>query len=172
MTEILRKPFYPGNATRLTSGARSPRVYGELARLLAAGLIEDRPDLAGYPEEVASWATLEAQAALMRKHFEEVGSIDPEKNEPRSSLSWLSHFEKRAMEARQPLGLGPMSEAKLAKERATAAVLSVDLEALAQKGRATLAAQVDGPDLAGQVLELADAEARARDIQAEIEWLI
>lgn len=59
-----RPPFTSGNLARATSGARSPRVYGDLAQRLAAGLTEDRPDLGHYPEAVAAWATAEAQAAL------------------------------------------------------------------------------------------------------------
>jgi hypothetical protein len=41
-----RPPFAPGNLAMLTHGARTPRVYGPLAEELAAGLTEDRPDLA------------------------------------------------------------------------------------------------------------------------------
>lgn len=173
MSEVVhhQTPLWKGHKVNRRHGARDPRVYGELAQLLAAGLLEDRPDLEAYPEEVAAWATLEAQAALMRRHFAEVGAIDPETNTPRSSLSWLSHFEKRAMEARQPLGLSPIAEAKLAKERAAAAHLAVDLEGLAERGRASLAAR-EHPDLAGQVLEAANEEARARAIQADMEFLI
>jgi hypothetical protein len=37
--------------------------------VLAAGLVEDRPDLARYPEAVAAWSTAEAQAALLRRRF-------------------------------------------------------------------------------------------------------
>jgi len=123
-----------------THGARTPRVYGELARELAAGLTAERPDLDRYPEAVAAWATAEAQAALIREHLEDVGPIDPASAEPRTSvLDLLSRTEKRAEAARSRLGLDPRSEASLARERATAATLSVDLGELAARGRAVLA---------------------------------
>lgn len=44
-----RPPFAPGNTVNLRSGHRSPRVYGELAEHLAAGMLEARPDLAPIP---------------------------------------------------------------------------------------------------------------------------
>lgn len=162
-------PFAQGNAQSVTSGHRSPRVYGELARRLAAGLVEDRPDLAGYPEAVASWATAEAQAALLRRHLSQVGTLD-DAGEPREGpLKWLARFETNAAAARASLGLDPRSEAALRRERAAAAVLTVDLVALAERGRAALAAQEWGgaqaTDLAGEVL--ADVAARGAQTQQE-----
>jgi len=153
-----RPPFPDGNTLSTTHGARSPRVYGELARMLAAGLMEDRPDLARYPEAVARWAEAEAQAALLRRHLAEVGTIDPETNSPRAgSLTWLRSFERAAAEAGALLGLDPMSEAKLSRERAAASVLAVDLEAVMARGREAIASrEAQGlpapPDLAGEVL--------------------
>lgn len=149
-----RPPFTAGNLASSTHGARSPRVYGDLAQRLAAGLLEDRPDLDAYPEAVAAWATAEAQAALMRRHLAEVGPIDPTTREPRAaSLSWLRSIERLAAETRKPLGLDPLSEAALSRERAAASVLAVDLDALAERGRAALAARgTTPPDLAGEVL--------------------
>ena len=153
-----RPPFGRGNLATVVHGARTPRVYGELATVLTAGLIEDRPDLATFPEAVAAWATAEAQAALMRRHIEQVGSIDPGTGEPRAKvLEWLAKFERLAAETRRPLGLDPTSEAALTKERAAVAVLAVDLVALAERGREALAAReaagLEAPDLAGEVLE-------------------
>lgn len=159
-----RPPFPAGNALSLQSGHRSPRVYGDLAQHLAAGLVEDRPDLGAYPEAVAAWATAEAQAALLRRHLEEVGPIDGAKNEPRAaSLTWLVRLERLAREHRTTLGLDPRSEAALAKDRAAASVLAVDLGQLADRGRAALAAREAAgvaapPDLAGLALAgVADA---------------
>ncbi|MFE5775123.1 hypothetical protein [Brachybacterium sp. NPDC056505] len=137
-----RPPFAPGHSLSLRSGHRSPRVYGELAQALAAGLLEDRPDLAPYPEAVASWSTLEAQVALLRRHVAEVGVIDPDTDAPRVGvLHWLTRLEKNAAEHRARLGLDPRAEAQLARERATASVLAVDLDDLAQRGREALAAR-------------------------------
>jgi len=162
--EWQRPPFQPGNMARLSHGARTPRVYGELAKHFAAGLLEERPDLAAYPEAVARWATAEAQATLMRRHFEDVGTIDPETGEPRSSLHWLRTFEKLAKEMAEPLGLDPVSEARLAKERAAAATLSHDLDGLMARGRAIRearenAALPDAEDVVGQVLAAARQKA-------------
>ena len=160
-----RPPFPPGNLVGLSHGARTPRVYGPLAELLAAGLIADRPDLTAYPEAVAAWATAEAQTALLRRHLAEVGTIDPETGEPRPSpLTWLRSFEKLAAEHRATLGLDPLSEARLSRERATAVTLAVDLDALAERGRAVLSArELAGlpapPDLAGEVLAVVRASA-------------
>lgn len=141
-----RPPFAPGNTVNLRSGYRSPRVYGQLAEHLAAGLLEARPDLAPYPESVAAWATLEAQTTLLRRHIAEVGPIDPETSEPRQGpLQWLTKLEKSAADHRARLGLDPRSEAALARERAAASVLAVDLDALAARGREALEAQQQPP---------------------------
>lgn len=152
-----RPPFTPGNLVGASHGARAPRVYGDLAQRLAVGLMDDRPDLAAYPEAVAAWATAEAQAALMRRHVADVGTFADD-GEPRGSLlTWLRSFERMASEARKPLGLDPMSEAALSRERAAAATLAVDLDALAERGRLALAQREAAglpapPDLAGEVL--------------------
>lgn len=162
-----RPPFAPGNTVNLRSGHRSPRVYGELAQRLAAGLLEDRPDLAAYPEAVAAWSTLEAQAALLRRHAAEVGVIDPETNSPREKLlTLLPRLEKQAAAHRSRLGLDPRSEAALARERAAASVLAVDLEGLAQRGRAALEARelagIEPPaDPVAEVLERVHGEGAA-----------
>lgn len=156
------EPFAKGNTRHLVSGAHSPRVYGELAQHLAAGLLEDRPDLGAYPEAVAAWATAEAQVSLMRRNLAEVGWMD--NGEPRhGALKWLRSFERLAASHRSTLGLDPRSEAALARERAAAAVLTVDLGALAQRGRDALAAReaagIDPPpDVAGDVLAAVQAE--------------
>ena len=149
-----RPPFTPGNLSAVTHGARSPRVYGALAEALAAGLVEDRPDLAAYPEAIAAWATAEAQAALIRRHVAERGPLDPDTGAPRDAdLTWLTRLEGAAARHRATLGLDPRSEAALSRERAAASVLAVDLDALAERGREVLSArELAPPDLAGRVL--------------------
>jgi hypothetical protein len=176
-TRSERPPFAPGNLVMLTHGARTPRVYGPLAEALAAGLTEDRPDLAAYPEALAAWATAEAQAALLRRHLAEVGTIDPDTGKPRAeSLTVLRSFERLAAEHRATLGLDPRSEASLARERAAAATLAVDLDALAQRGRAVLTAREQAglpapPDLAGDVLAEVRAAAQADSAAHAAAWL-
>lgn len=167
-----RPPFAANNLVNLSHGARSPRVYNIVAQELVAGLLESRPDLIDYPEALAGWAQAEAQALLMRRHLEKVGAFDPETGEPRDGLlRWSASFEKQAAGHRQLLGLDPRSEASLARDRASAAVLSVDLAAIAERGRQALAArQVAevGTDIAGRVLEAqTTAYAREKALVAE-----
>lgn len=170
-----RPPFAPGNSVALSGGWRSPRVYGEMAQHLAAGLAEARPDLTAYPEAVAAWATIEAQAALLRRRLADVGVLDDD-GEPRSGLlRWLHSFENAAAKHRATLGLDPRSEAQLAKERAEAAHLAVDLSALAERGRAAMAAQAEAgqpepPDLAGEVLARVNAVGNAATARGALEW--
>lgn len=136
-------PYPAGNVEQLGSGYRSPRVYSAVASALVAGLVESRPDLAGYPEALASWSDAEARAALLRRHLDEHGLVDPA-GEPRESLlRQLDRFERRAADARQRLGLDPRSEAELALLRARAMregqlAPQVSLNALAAQGRAAL----------------------------------
>ncbi len=152
-----RPPLPLGHTLSMSHGARSPRVFGDLARRLAAGLTEDRPDLDRYPEAVAAWATAEAQTALIRRHLAEVGPLDDE-GEPRGGLlGWLTRLESAAARHRAVLGLDPRSEAALSRERAAASVLAVDLEAIAETGRRAIARREAAglpstPDLVGDVL--------------------
>lgn len=154
-----RPPFPEGHTVTLRHGARSPRVYGDLARHLATGLTEDRPDLERFPEAVAAWATAEAQATLLRRHLDLVGTLD-ENGLPREGLLvWLKNFETRAEKARATLGLDPRSEATLARERTAAALHTVDLAALAERGAEALAQRpTTGPDPAALALERVQAE--------------
>lgn len=163
-----RPPFTPGNLLGVKHGAGAPGVYGPLAEQLAAGLLAERPDLGAYPAAVAAWATAEAVAALMRRHVAEVGAIDPETNEPRpGTLTWLAKFERAAAEARRPLGLDPLADAVLTKTRAEVATLTVDLVALAERGRQALAGRAEPADLAGDVLaEQLEAYGAERAAQA------
>jgi hypothetical protein len=148
-----RPPFAPGNTLAVHSGHRTPRVYGVVAERLVAGLVEDRPDLGCYPEALAAWATAESQVALLRRHLSELGPLDEEGQPRKGILDWLVRLENLAGRHRSTLGLDPRSEAQLAKERAEAATLAVDLEALAERGRAAMARRSEPlTDVAGEVL--------------------
>lgn len=166
-------PFTKGNTDHMTSGHRSPRVYGELAQHLTAGLLAERPDLAAYPESVAAWATAEAQATLLRRHLAEVGPIGEDGQPRKSSIQWSRQLEKSAAERRKELGLDPRSEAQLAKDRLAANIMTGSLHQLAERGRADLAARaaegqvVTAPDVAGEILERVAAEGKAKR-EAEI----
>lgn len=159
-------PFARGNVHHVTSGYRSPRVYGELASELVAGMLQERPDLAGYPEALANWGQAESVVALLRRHLDKVGVIDPGTDEPRDRLLKRLHAaERAAAQARAAIGLDPLSEAKLARERSSAGLAAVSLQQVAEAGRAALEArELAGlpapPDLAGEVLERVAAEGR------------
>ncbi|GAA6527956.1 hypothetical protein [Intrasporangium sp. DVR] len=169
-----RPPFAPGHALALKGGAFSPRVYLPLARELAAGLLDARPDLAPYGGEVAAWAEWEARAMLMRRHLATVGDLDDDGEPRKGPTTWLLRCEDRAARARASLGLTPFAEAALAKERAAASVLAVDLAAMAERGRQTLAARVasgewDEPDPAGEVLAAVAAQGSRAQARADAE---
>lgn len=137
------------------------------AERLAAGLLDDRPDLARYPGEVAAWAEWEARAMLMRRHLADVGYLDDEGVPRKEPTKWLTTCENAAARARAALGLTPFTEAALAKERAAASLVAVDLEAIAERGREALARRVAAgelpePDAAGELLTaLAEQNASA-----------
>lgn len=137
-----RPPFPEGNALHLSHGATSPRIVSGVARDLAAGLLDRRPDLVTYPDAVERWATASAVSLLLIRWIDDVGIIDPEKNAPRKSvLLLLGQSESRAERAGMLLGLDPRSEAALAKDRAATAHLAVDIEAILARGREANAAR-------------------------------
>lgn len=164
-------PFQPGNQSKLTHGAMTQSIFEPLAEQLAAGIIERRPDLALYPEALAGWATAEAQAILLRRYSAEHGLLD-DKGEPRGFTKLMTTVEQRAERARATLGLDPTSEAKLTQARASASVLAVNLEQIAEAGRQVLEHQPaeDRPaDVAGQLLAAKTDAATATWEQAFIE---
>ncbi len=131
-----------GNFIALRHGARSRRIYEPIAADLAAGLLEERPDLDVYPDALAQWAEAEARAELLRKWVAEQGMFDADQVPRSGVLTWVRVFENQAQEARKTLGLDPRSHAELVKVRAEATTQTVDLEALMARGReARLAAE-------------------------------
>lgn len=169
-------PFQPGNIQALTAGGhRSPRVYGAVARALADGLLEERADLARFPEAIASWADAEARAAILRHNLDEAGMFGEDGKLRQARVTALAKFETRAARERQALGLDPTSEAKLALVRAKAVRLGLglsletegeSLEALAAKGRAALQA---GDPLVRGALEQVEAQAPPRKPKREVD---
>ena len=163
MTDDPRKqpPFRDKNMIALKIGSRSPRVYGAVAEGIAEDLLEAMPQLAAYPEELAALAHTEAIAALLRV---ELAAHGIKKNgEPRLAL--LDRYfaaERAAAKRRDAIGVSPIGEAVLARERASAMSLAsgVDLDALAARGREALAARVD---IVTPILEQVRAEARSEE---------
>ncbi|MBP1325314.1 hypothetical protein JOF28_000546 [Leucobacter exalbidus] len=160
--------FSDGNVEQLGPGHRSPRVYSRIAAALVGGLIEQRPDLATYPESLASWSDSEARAALLRAYLDEHGMLDDTGEARETLLRQLDRFERRAADARQRLGLDPRSEAELALLRARAMregqlAPTVDLSQLAEMGRAAL----DSSDPVRAALDRVRAEAANTALAAE-----
>jgi hypothetical protein len=156
-----RPPFAGKNLAALKIGSRSPRVYGKVAEKITDDLLEVLPGLADYPEELAALASTEAVVALMRLDLAARG-IRGSDGAPR--LHFLDRYlraETAAAKRRDAIGLSPIGQAVLARERASAAAIasSVDLGALAERGRAALDARAaPAPDLVATVL----AEERAQ----------
>lgn len=165
-----RPPFEDGNLVRLKFGARSPRVYGKVAERILEDLLTAKPHLAEYPEEVAAVAQQEAIVALMRIEMA-AGVRDKGTGQPRLAL--LARYfsaERAAAKARDRIGLAPLSEAEIARERTEAMLAAVDLSALAARGRAALDARATTPDLVASTLEEAQDEHRAEREHQAVEW--
>mgnify|MGYP001401636563 CR=1 FL=1 len=149
-----RPPFTEGNTAALRTGAHSPRVYGPRAQELAAGLLADRPDLGApaYAAAVTVWATF-----LARFEFESA--------KPDPSDHWLVRFGNAVLKAGASLGLDPTSDARLTRDRATAAALAqtIDLGALAARGRAALDARDASPTLPADLEPEADTDPDRED---------
>jgi len=151
-----RPPFTDGNLAALRSGYRSPRIVGEVAERIADDLLAAVPIAGAYPEELASVATLEAVLALMRADVSARGIHNADGSLRGAFLDRLFAAERQAAKARDRLGLSPMSEASIARERAVATTLAVDLHEIARRGQVALDARTPG-DFVAEVLD----EARA-----------
>lgn len=167
--EGTRPPFADKNLAALKIGYRSPRVYGKVAEGILADLIEAMPVLTDYPEETAALASTEAVVALMRLDLAARGLRDRDGSPRLAFLDRYFRAESAAAKRRDALGLSPIGQAVLARERASAAAIasSVDLDALAARGREALNARVD---IASSVLEEARANYRTEREAAAIEY--
>ncbi|MGO4957917.1 hypothetical protein ACTQ49_11740 [Luteococcus sp. Sow4_B9] len=121
-----------------THGAKSPTIYAARAATLAEGLLAERPDLARYPEAVQAWATAEARCQLVREYEANAGGLLDGNGDPRSFAALATSLEKAAAAARDRLGLDPVAEAKLARDRASASLTTVNLAEMTAHGRAIL----------------------------------
>jgi hypothetical protein len=135
-------PFQPGHTIGLRHGARSSRFCDPLAKAFAAALLEQRPDLAAYPETLIAWAHAEARVELMRMWFAQQGGIKVNDNGTlHGPWDQLLRFEASAARLRDQLGLTPLSDAQLQRTRAEAAREVVDLESVRERGRQAWAAR-------------------------------
>ncbi len=126
-----------GNYLALTHGARSPRVLARTAESMVEWLLEERPDLAAprHRVDVSRWAEAEALAAHYFWGLDQRHPLD-ENAEPRESLrrAWQASVGV-AERARDRLGVGPVSEARLAQLRSEAALAGFDVQAAIAAGR-------------------------------------
>lgn len=130
-------PAAEGNELALRHGAYSPRKSEPLAIELVERVLAD-PDVSylqapSYAAALWAWARAEAQVQLLGEYLLKLGEdLDPDKGgglvddkgEPRPALLALERAERRAVKARERLGLDPLSRAKLGKD---VAARNVDL---------------------------------------------
>lgn len=128
-------PLQPGHTLSMRHGVWSKRRTDPVAAELVEALLSDRPDLERFPEAVHAWSRAEARCLLLA---EWLSMPDASQKATEGALRHLASFERLAAQLRNDLGLTPTSEARLAKERAEAAAVAVDLEAVRQKGREAL----------------------------------
>src|SRR4051812_35966051 len=75
-------PFEKGHTLSMTHGAHSARRVEPIALELVAGLLDDRPELARYPETVWAWGRAEARCVLLAAWHAEHGLVDEDGNIP------------------------------------------------------------------------------------------
>lgn len=128
-----------GHILSLKHGASSERAFTPIAEQLAAGIVVERPDLAEpqFAAAVRAWAVAEAQCHLYRLHADRFGMFDDE-GAPLSYVATWTKLEVTASNMRARLGLDPVSNAQLIRERASVASMQVDLSGVLERGRQAL----------------------------------
>jgi hypothetical protein len=129
-----------GNFLNLRHGARSPRKVDPMAAELIAGVLQDRPDLARFPEATWAWARAEARCILFADYLLE---YEPWSEEGQKVSAWVHRVESQAQHMRERLGLDPKAEAELLREQADATHATFDVEALRARGREAIARTYD-----------------------------
>jgi len=107
------------------------------------------PDLAAprHRADVSAWAQAEAVASHLFWMLDQVHPVDA-KAEPREALLRRWHTAQgAAAAARDRLGVGPVSEARLAQLRAEATIAGFDVNAVIAKGREIIAAREPEDDV-------------------------
>lgn len=133
-----RPPFQPGHRLSVRSGAFGSRMSEPLAVELAEKLVERRPDLAGYPEELTALCRVEARVLLLDRWLCEHGLWDGKKLRE-GPLRHLATFERTAANLRRELGLSPAGEARVRRDQAAAAASVADIAAVMTAGSQTVA---------------------------------
>jgi len=136
-----RPPFAAGNDAAATHGAWSPRLYEPIGEELYREYVAGHPQLEDYAEALAALCRIEARVLLLDKHLAESGLVDKRGKFRDRPLALYRSLEGQAMALRGRLGLDPMSQAKLAVDRAQAAATASALPSVRDAGRAALAAR-------------------------------
>jgi hypothetical protein len=132
--------FEPGNEAAMTHGARSPRKVEEMARGISAELLERFPIVADYPETLTALARAEGITRLLFTEIVTKGLYDTAGQFRASLLARYTASENTGAKLRSSLGMTPMSEAQVARDRAVATSAAVDtVSELMRQGRQTRA---------------------------------
>lgn len=132
--------FSPGNFDRRTHGVYSERTFHPIAEELRDLLLEARPDLQDHMPAVMAWARAEARVLLAEDWFVDHPMIEPD-GKVTDVAKFVNKLEGTAQRMRQELGLTPMSQAKLATERAQATRHSFDISKLIDAGAEAIEAR-------------------------------
>lgn len=136
------EPYQP------THGAETRGIYEPLAEQIRTDVLIQRPDLADpqYKDALEAWSISEARCRLYRSYAEKVGEFDDEGN-PRPFANAWTRQERVTSDLRKRLGLDPMANIQLAKDRATVAVLGFDFHEIVDQGREVLQRRRPGAEL-------------------------
>ena len=144
-----RPPFQPGNELAATyHGAYSPRRVDPLAAELVAGVLEDpqasHAHASHHRPALWAWARAEAQVQLLTEYLavkaeatgDGIGDLDDDR--VKAAYLLLHRAETRAMSGRARLGIDPLSQARLGRDKAAAgidvAMIMAQLHKLEQQG--------------------------------------
>lgn len=139
-----RPPFEANNTMAQKHGGQSPRQVVPRADALVAALLEHdgTPEYLRWPlyaASVASWARLEAKVQLIGEWLENMPVEDqviPQKGATKPPVEIWLLAEKTAAQARQRLGLDPVSHARLIRDLGLESAAAEDaIRQLSEQGR-------------------------------------
>ena len=116
-------------------------MFEPVAVELQREYISRHPHLEDYAEALAGLCRMEARALLIDKWLAEHGMVDAKGRWRDRALTALRQFEGQAAAYRSRMGLDPMSQARLALDRAQAAATASAMPSVRDAGRAALAAR-------------------------------
>jgi hypothetical protein len=137
-----RPAFEPGNQLATKHGAYSPAKVDPVAQAYVDALLAD-PDVdylrrPSFLPAIWAWARAEARVQLLT---EWVADKPPVEGKPLPALEQLRQWESTAAKARDRLGLNPVSQAALHRDRAIGAAVAVQaVEHAKASGRALVEA--------------------------------